>query len=238
MNSPSIRRFLMLLQIQKDSTNRTAIMFWSVFVFFFSSQYVPPCLSRKPKRAESEIPSLPEAGPAVLSFERQHGKINGHLLREPPGHTVLLPHGQTALGPVVCCSCCCLCCCCCCWVSMYCLLWEDFQPCAAIKISVFSLHLPFPLHPALSWTAFPPTLWQTSFTSPLHHFADNNCKLGVRITLCERGCWCDPQLCEHLSRQERREDFCAVVFIFPPSQHHGYQSDSAKVGPPHKFRNL
>ncbi len=87
---------------------------------------MPPGLSRKPKRAESEIPSLPEAGPAVLSFEKQCGKINGHLLREPLGHTVLLPRGQTALGPVVCC--------CCCWVSLCCLLWEDFQP-AAIKIS-------------------------------------------------------------------------------------------------------
>lgn len=107
-------------------------------VFFFA-QNVPPCLSRKPKRAESEIPSLPEAGPAALSFEKQHGKINGHLLREPLGHAVLLPHGQTSLGPVVCC------CRCCFWVSQCCLLWEDFQPCATIKISVFSFFVCPPL---------------------------------------------------------------------------------------------
>lgn len=93
---------------------------------------MPPCLSRKPKRAESEIPSLPEAGPAVFSFERQHGKINGYLLRELLGYTMLLPHGQTALGPAVCC---------CFWVSLCCLLSEDFQPCTAIKISVCSLFL-------------------------------------------------------------------------------------------------
>ncbi|CAB1444376.1 unnamed protein product [Pleuronectes platessa] len=43
--------------------------------------------------------SLPEAGPAVLSFERQHGKINRHLLREPLGHAAPRPRGQTALGP-------------------------------------------------------------------------------------------------------------------------------------------
>ena len=81
---------------EKTSQTGQLSCFW---VFFFSLN-VPPCLSRKPKRAESEIPSLPEAGPAELSFERQHGKINGHLLREPPGHAVLLPHSQTALGPV------------------------------------------------------------------------------------------------------------------------------------------
>lgn len=133
---------------------------------------MPPCLSRKPKRAESEIPSLPEAGPAVLSFERQHGKINGHLLGEPLGHTVLLPHGQTALGPVVCC--------CCCWVSLCCLLWEDFQPCAAIKISVFSLFvrlnlsqphsLTFPLFPA--YLDIIPTVSQScdSVTNIIHNF--------------------------------------------------------------------
>lgn len=124
-----------------------------MFSSVFSSLNVPPCLSRKPKRAESEIPSLPEAGPAVLSFERQHGKINGHLLREPLGHTVLQPHGQTALGPVVCC---------CCWVSLHCLLWEDFKPCAAIKISVFSLFVylfsPLSSFWSLSLTAFPPKL--------------------------------------------------------------------------------
>lgn len=139
-------------------------------VFFFS-QNVPPCLLRKPKRAESEIPSLPEAGPAVFSFERQHGKINGHLLGEPLGYTMLLPHGQTALGPVVCC---------CCWASL-CLLLEDFQPCTAIKISVCSLFLCLclSLSPSLQflityiWTSFPlcpkaATLWQTSVTIPLH----------------------------------------------------------------------
>lgn len=209
-----------------------------MFSSVFSSLNVPPCLSRKPKRAESEIPSLPEAGPAVLSFERQHGKINGHLLREPLGHTVLQPHGQTALGPVVCC---------CCWVSLHCLLWEDFKPCVAIKISVFSLFVylfsPLSSFWSLSLTAFPPKLQLCDkHHSPLLSITlqkkNPPCELAVCITLCDRGCWCDPQLCEHLSRWERREDFCAVVFIFPPSQHHGYQSDSAKVGPPHKFRNL
>lgn len=108
---------------------------------------MPPCLSRKPKRAESEIPSLPEAGPAVLSFERQHGKINGHLLRELLGHSELLPHGQTASGPVVCC--------CCCRVSLHCLLWEDFQPCTAIKISVFSLFVYICPRHTLSFSLFP-----------------------------------------------------------------------------------
>lgn len=217
-----------------------------VFKCFFFSYNVPPCLSRKPKRAESEIPSLPEAGPAVLSFERQHGKINGHLLREPLGHTVLLPHGQTAPGPIVCC-----CCCCCCWVSLHCLLWEDFQPCTAIKISVFSPFvyiylrhaLAFPLSPAFDHS-FGQHSHQScnSVTNTIHDYfpslTDNNCKLATCITLRKCGCWCDPQLCEHLSRWECREDFCAVVFTFPPSQHHGYQSDSAKVGPPHKFKNL
>lgn len=185
---------------------------------------VPLCLSRKPKRAESEISSLPEAGPAVLSFERQHGKINRHLLREPMVHTVLLPHGQTALGPVVCC------CCCCCWVSLHCLLWEDFQPCAATKISALSLFVflfIFPSHPisfplfssfwSLVWTEFllcskAATPSQTSLTSLSVTLIDNNCKLAVCITWCECGGWCDPQLCEHLYRWERREDFlrCCV----------------------------
>lgn len=121
-----------------------------MFLRVFLCQNGPPCLSRKPKRAESEIPSLPEAGPAALSFENQHGKINGHLLREPLAYTVLLPHGQTALGPVVCC-----CCCCCCWVNPHCLLWEDFQPCAAIKISVFSLFVCLHLSPTLFFPLFP-----------------------------------------------------------------------------------
>lgn len=74
----------------------------TVFLSLFFSQSVPPCLSRKPKRAESEIPSLPEAGPVQLSFERQHGKINGHLLGEPLCCAVLLPDDQTALGPIDC----------------------------------------------------------------------------------------------------------------------------------------
>lgn len=167
---------------------------------------MPPCLSRKPKRAESEIPSLPEAGPPVLSFERQHGKINGHLLREPLGHTVLLPHGQTALGPVVCC------CCCCCWVSLRCLLWEDFQPCTAIKISISSLFVCLSLpqsyspctttstttHPPpsfqLIWTSFPlcPKAAE-SVTSIPHNFFSIASQIitisrAVCITLRERGC--------------------------------------------------
>lgn len=208
---------------------------------------MPLCLSRKPKRAESEIPSLPEAGPAVLSFERQHGKINGHLLREPLGHAVLLPHGLTALGPVVCC----------CWLACAVYFGRTFNPVQPSR----SLHSPYlsvyvyhshsllfsPLssflityHLYLHSHSVPKTatLWQTSFTITFHPFADNNYELSVCITLCECVGWCDPHLCEHPSTWERREDFCAVVFIFPPSQHHGYQSDSAKVGPPHKFRNL
>lgn len=39
------------------------------FRVLFFSQIEPPCLSRKPKRAESEIPSLPEAGATALPFE-------------------------------------------------------------------------------------------------------------------------------------------------------------------------
>lgn len=84
---------------------------------------MPPCLLRKPKRAESEIPSLPGAGPAVFSFERQYGEINGHLLREGGRRAILCCRSiyQTALWPEVCCF----------WASLGCLLWEDFQPCAA-----------------------------------------------------------------------------------------------------------
>lgn len=120
-------------------------------------------------------------------------------------------HGQTALGPVVCC----------CWVSLLCLLWEDFKPCAAIKISVF-IYLFSPLSSfwAVNWTAFPLKLQLCDKHNSrllLHHFTENNCTLAVCIALFDRGCWCDPQLCEHLSRWEGREDFCAVVFIFPPS---------------------
>lgn len=59
-----------------------------VFKWFFSSQNEPPCLLRKPKRAESEIPSLPEASTAALRFERLRGEISGHLRRELLGHSV------------------------------------------------------------------------------------------------------------------------------------------------------
>lgn len=178
---------------------------------------------RKPKRAESEIPSLPEAGPAELSFERQNGKINGHLLREPRGHSVLLPHGQTATRAVLCC----------CRTVYFGRVF--FQACAVTKISAFS---PLCLHRAqLSKSCYCPFpdqhLCRKHIYPPLQPSSH-------KLTLCitEPGGWCDPQLNEHLSRCERREDFCTGVFIFPPSQHHGDQSDSAKVGPPHKFRTL
>lgn len=141
-------------------------MFSSAFLF----QNVPPCLSRKPKRAESEIPSLPEAGPAALSFERQRGKINGHLLREPLGHSVLKPHGQMALRPVVCC----------CWASHVCLLWEDFKPFAAIKISAFSLFVP-PPQLLITW-------WGSAHTNTFHHITEPHRGLTVCITFCEHGC--------------------------------------------------
>lgn len=45
-------------------------MFSSGPFSFFFSQNEPPCLLRKPKRAESEIPSLPEAAAAALPFEK------------------------------------------------------------------------------------------------------------------------------------------------------------------------
>lgn len=138
----------------------------SCFLVFFSPLNVPPCLSRKPRRAESEIPSLPEAGPAGLSFERQCGKINGHLLREPLGHAGLQLRGHAALRPAVCC--------CRCRVRLHCLLWEDFKPCAAIKISVLTLRLcspPFFLFPAYDHRlgAFPQKLSDKPCTSALQH---------------------------------------------------------------------
>lgn len=69
MAPPSIKHPLLLLEI--CSTNRTAAVLSSAFFsFLFSSQSEPPCLLRKPKRAESEIPSLPEAGAAALPFEK------------------------------------------------------------------------------------------------------------------------------------------------------------------------
>ncbi|MEQ2240574.1 hypothetical protein ILYODFUR_016474 [Ilyodon furcidens] len=84
---------------------------------------MPLCLSRKPKRGESEIQSLPEAVLAVLSFERQHGKISGQLLREPPQCTALQPLWPKqpwglvfAAGPG--------------WVVYF---GKDFQPCEAMK---------------------------------------------------------------------------------------------------------
>lgn len=38
-----------------------------------------------------------------------------------------------------------------------------------------------------------------------------------------------------LTPDESAGRISAVVFICPPSQHHGYQSARAKVGPPHKL---
>lgn len=60
-------------------------------------------------------------------LKRLRGKISGHLLRELLGHTVLQRHDQTALRPAGCCR----------RARLWCLLWEDFKPCAATKISRF-----------------------------------------------------------------------------------------------------
>lgn len=64
----------------------------------------------------------------------------------PEGAAGLRRRGHTALRPAACCCRCHRHCCrCCCWVHLHCLLWEDFKPCAAIKISVLTLWIYSPL---------------------------------------------------------------------------------------------
>lgn len=142
-------------------------------------------------------------------LKRLRGKISGHLLRELLGHTVLQRHDQTALRPARCSR----------RVRLWCLLWEDFKPCAATKISVVSLFVSFPVF----------SLWSLP-RPPLVPELHKTAKLALCIGLWAQ-VWRDPHW-------EHREDFCAVVFICPPSQHHGYQSARAKVGPPHKLMNI
>lgn len=145
-------------------------------------------------------------------LKKLRGKISGHLLRELLGHTVLQCHDQTALRPAGCSR----------RVRLWCLLWEDFKPCAATKISVVSLVVSVPLC----------SLWSPPRPPFFTELQTTTAKLALCIDLWARF-WRDPH-----SRWERREDFRAVVFICPPSQHHGYQSACAKVGPPHKLMNI
>lgn len=141
-------------------------------------------------------------------LKRLRGKISGHLLRELLGHTVLQRHDQTALRPAGCSR----------RVRLSCLLWEDFKPCAATKISCC-------LSPTLQ-------LMITPETFVLNGAAQNSGKARALHRFVST-VWRDPH-----SRWECREDFCTAVFICPPSQHHGYQSACAKVGPPHKRMNI
>lgn len=116
----SIRYVLMVLQI--TSTNRTAIVFSSL-----SLRMCRRVCRGNPKGLSQRSHLFRRQGqqcsPLKGNMERSTGISFG-------SHWAILccsQHGQTALGPVVCC----------CWVSLLCLLWEDFTPCAAIKISVF-----------------------------------------------------------------------------------------------------
>lgn len=149
-----------------------------------SSSSPPPLLSVEETQKGWVRDPISSGGRAsgLLSFERQHGKISGHLLREPPqGQTVLLPRGPAAQGPAVCC-----------WVSWFCLLWEDFQPCAAIKI---------PLCPSTLSLSLFPVVWPCV---PLRPKSCSSCDKSITQIItasvplfasppCERG-WCDPQL--------------------------------------------
>lgn len=81
--------------------------------------------------------------------------------------------------------------------------------------------------------ALPPRLLcfpSTSDSDSLHHHSHPSCRKQLQHSPFA-SFWCELGRCDPESRWERREDFCSLVFICPPSHPHGYQADCAKVGP-------